>query len=564
MISETDTKLFLQNQFGFDDYRSGQEEAIKSILSGRDALIVMPTGAGKSLCYQLPALALPGVTIIVSPLIALMKDQVDDLQERNIPATFINSSISGAEIANRLRDVASKKIKILYIAPERFYDKKFVEALQSIEVSLFAVDEAHCISEWGHDFRPSYLQLKNSIEKLSRPTVIALTATATPDVREDIISSLGLSNPYILVTGFDRPNLNYSVIRATPTEKIEHALDLIQKTTGPVIVYAGTRDTVDTLVELLSLNNVSVVGYHAGLDSEERSLNQQRFMNDKVRVMVATNAFGLGVDKPNVRLLIHFDMPGTMEAYYQEAGRAGRDGDLSHAILLYHPSDRYLREFFLEGENPSPELIRSVYSYLTYQSGEIIYTTYREILDAIDMRVPELAISTALKILEHAGYIKRPHEGRAEAYLRLTQTLAEIELQVNKRAKVQAEVWRELCNHYGKELEEGIRFSVESFIQKCNITRESFSRSLKAFNEKGFCIYEPPFRGQEIRLTKHVGREELKLDWRALALKRQRETEKLNNMEAYAYTNACRRGFILRYLGDIAAKTNCQSCDNCL
>ena len=571
-----EAKARLEESFGHVAFRPGQEEAIGEILRGRDALIVMPTGAGKSLCYQLPALCLPGVTIVVSPLIALMKDQVDDLNGRGLPAAFINSTMSSSAMSERLREVVLGRYKLLYVAPERFYDKRFVEALKEVEVSLFAVDEAHCISEWGHDFRPSYLTLKSAAIAMGsphgvsssgtqrdRPPIIALTATATPDVRDDIISALGLNNPYVLVTGFDRPNLRYGVFRVDPGEKVMHALDLINEVKGPAIIYAGTRDTVDQLLDVLNMNDIKAVGYHAGLDKRQRDENQQSFMNDEVPVMVATNAFGLGIDKTNVRLLIHYDLPGTLEAYYQEAGRAGRDGAASFVVLFYHPSDRYLREFFLEGENPSPELIRAIWRYLTYQVGEPIYTTYAEILEGAGRRAPELAIGTALNILERAGYLKRPHTGAADAFVRIIGSLATVEAALNPRAKVQAQVWQALKTRYGSELEAGLYFNIEEIVREAAISREGLSRSLRAMSEKGLCIYEPPFRGQEIYLLKNAPGGELDLDWAALSKKREREETKLNIMEAYTYTPACRRGYILKYFGDNSAPNNCGACDNC-
>lgn len=556
-------KIHLEESFGHVEYRAGQEEAIAAILSGHDALIVMPTGAGKSLCYQLPALCLPGVTIVVSPLIALMKDQVDDLNGRGLSAAFINSAMSSSAIAERLREVALGRYKLLYIAPERFYDKRFVDALKGVRVSLFAVDEAHCISEWGHDFRPSYLTLKSAAAVLGRPSIVALTATATPDVRDDIQSALGLNSPYVLVTGFDRPNLRYGVFRLDPGEKIIRALDLINEIKGPAIIYAGTRDTVDQLLDVLNTNDIKTVGYHAGMDKRRRDENQQRFMDDEVRVMVATNAFGLGIDKANVRLLIHYDLTGTLEAYYQEAGRAGRDGAESYAVLFYHPSDRYLREFFLEGENPSPELIKAVWRYFTYQIGEPIYTTYAEILEGAGVRAPELAIGTALNILERASYLRRPHTGATNAYVRIVGSVNEVEANLNPRAKVQAQVWQALKTRYGSELETGLYFDVEEIVRYAAISREGLARSLRAMTEKGLCIYEPPFRGQEIYLLKNAPAGELELDWAALSLKREREYNKLNLMEAYTYTVNCRRGFILKYFGDNSVPNNCGACDNC-
>ncbi|PJE75573.1 recombinase RecQ [Candidatus Uhrbacteria bacterium CG10_big_fil_rev_8_21_14_0_10_48_11] len=557
-------KEFLANTFGYQEFRRGQEDVVAAVLAGRDVLVVMPTGAGKSLCYQLPALLLPGLTLVVSPLIALMKDQVDELNRRGVAATFINSSLSPKERSERTAEVLAGRYQLLYVAPERFYDQPFVSALAGITVSLFAVDEAHCISEWGHDFRPSYLRLRPVLEALHRPPVIALTATATPDVREDIVKALALNDPLVVVTGFDRPNLTYGVIRATPTEKIEKVLELVERVPGPAIVYGGTRDTVDTLREVLEMNDISVAAYHAGMDKVDRAEAQRRFMNDEAQVMVATNAFGLGIDKANIRLLVHFDLPGTLEAYYQEAGRAGRDGKPSYAVLLYHPSDRYLREFFIEGENPSPQLIREVYRYLTQQVGEVIQTTYSEILAGVGMKAPELAVSTAMKTLEHAGYLKRPREGALEAKLQLLHPLEEVDTAVLPRAKVQRQVWELLRDTYQKELENGISFSVEELIRDRAVSREAVSRSLRALNDKGVLVYQPPFRGQEIRLLERTDPEKLDLDWVALRAKRRRGEQKLALMETYAHTSNCRRAYVLHYLGDRDAPDTCAACDNCM
>ncbi|MFA5954319.1 MAG: ATP-dependent DNA helicase RecQ [Patescibacteria group bacterium] len=563
-MAEKNPQTILNDVFGYQAYRRGQEDVIAALLDGRDALVVMPTGAGKSLCYQLPSLLLPSLTIVVSPLIALMKDQVDDLNRRGIRATFINSSLSVSELKKRTEEVLAGQYNLLYVAPERFYDQAFVQQLQALKVSLLAIDEAHCISEWGHDFRPSYLRLHIVAEALGRPPIVALTATATPDVRDDIIKALQLRNPLVMVTGFDRPNLTYGVVRATPSEKIGKVLELIERVPGPAIIYAGTRDSVDTLREVLEVNDINVAAYHAGMDKLDRETSQRRFMTDEARVMVATNAFGLGIDKPNIRLLVHFDLPGTLEAYYQEAGRAGRDGKPSYAVLLYHPSDRYLREFFIDGENPSPELIREVYRYLTQQVGEVIQTTYSEILGAIAMKAPDLAVSTAMKMLEHAGYIRRPREGEIEARLQLLQPVGDVDKAVLPRAKVQRQVWELLRDRHRDVLEAGFRFSAEDLIRNTDVSREAIGRSLRALNDKGLLVYQPPFRGQEIRLLNRVSPEELALDWVALRAKRRRSEQKLALMETYAHTSNCRRSYVLRYLGDSAAPETCAACDNCL
>ena len=352
----------LKIHYGFKTFRPGQERVIDNILAGASTVVIMPTGGGKSLCYQLPALVLDGVTLVISPLIALMKDQVDGLHKISIPATFINSSISQAETVERLDAVKAGQYKLLYIAPERFYSAEFVTALRQVKVSLFAIDEAHCISQWGHDFRPSYLKLKGAIELLGKPTVAAFTATATLEVREDIIKQLGLIDPNLVITGFARPNLQFGVINTQDSRKSQFVLDAISSVPdGSGIIYVGTRSRADELLQTLLAHDISAVGYHAGMEAADRQWVQENFMKGKAKVIVATNAFGLGIDKHNIRFVIHYDMPGTIEAYYQEAGRAGRDGQPSFCLLLYSPRDRYLQEFFIKGDNPPPEIILEVY-----------------------------------------------------------------------------------------------------------------------------------------------------------------------------------------------------------
>jgi len=320
-------KELLKIHYGFNSFRPGQEQVIDNVLADRSTVVIMPTGGGKSLCFQLPALVLDGVTIVISPLIALMKDQVDSLTAIGIPATFINSSISPAETSERLEAVQQGKYKLLYIAPERFYNKEFMAALSNIKVGMFAIDEAHCISQWGHDFRPSYIKLRDVINTLGNPTVAAFTATATPEVRDDIIKQLNLKNPELVITGFARPNLQFGVIKANDSQKAQLVIDAVKSSGGGSgIIYAGTRSRVEDITRILLENDIEAASYHAGMDAEDRKWVQENFMKGKAKVIVATNAFGLGIDKPNIRFVVHYDMPGTIEAYYQESGRAGRDG----------------------------------------------------------------------------------------------------------------------------------------------------------------------------------------------------------------------------------------------
>jgi len=342
------TQDLLKEHYGFTEFRPGQEDVIQSILAGRDTLVVMPTGGGKSLCYQLPALALDGTTLVISPLIALMKDQVDVLQKRGIAASFINSSLTEKEIKKRTNDALASKIKILYIAPERL-NSGFSAALQEIPVSFVAIDEAHCVSTWGHDFRPDYRLIKEHIDALlKRPIVAAFTATATPEVRRDIVERLGLQKPHVFVRGFDRPNLRFFTQGwMSEFERDWEVLRLAESLAKPGIVYVGKRDKSEELARFLSNKGIQAMPYHAGLKTEERTATQEAFMKDELPVIVATIAFGMGVDKADVRFVVHAGMPGTLEGYYQEAGRAGRDGKPATCVLLHSGEDSALQNYFI-------------------------------------------------------------------------------------------------------------------------------------------------------------------------------------------------------------------------
>lgn len=330
----------LKKHFGYDTFRFGQENIIDNIMNDSDVLAIMPTGGGKSLCYQLPALLNEGVTIVISPLIALMKDQVDGLIESGISATYLNSSLSNTEANDRVNEITDGKYKLIYVAPERLLTDSFYQMTKSIEISLIAVDEAHCISQWGHDFRPSYRNIPRFISRLeNRPAVAAFTATATEHVVSEIKQILELSNPFELTTGFDRANLFYKVVK--PKDKYRYLKEYLQNdfSEGSGIIYCSTRKTVESLSKKLRGNGFSAGAYHGGMDSETRSDIQESFMLDNTNIIVATNAFGMGIDKPDVRFVIHYNMPKNMEAYYQEAGRAGRDSKKSDCILMYSPAD---------------------------------------------------------------------------------------------------------------------------------------------------------------------------------------------------------------------------------
>ena len=560
-----DTALtVLKSAFGYDGFRPGQEPAIESVLAGHDTLVVLPTGGGKSLCFQVPALVLPGLTVVVSPLISLMKDQVDALEARKLPAAFINSSLTSSQVSDRLGRAARGELKLLYLAPERFDYGNIAARLNQMGVSLLAVDEAHCISQWGHDFRPSYLRVADVRAKLGAPPTIALTATATPQVRDDIARQLGLRDPKVIITGFDRTNLTYHVLPAkNDAEKDAQLVETLRVRDGLAIIYASTRKSVDRLSTLLEQKGIPAAAYHAGLDERHRRDVQESFMAERLRAIVATNAFGMGIDKPNVRLVVHHSMPGTLEAYYQEAGRAGRDGELSDVFLIHSFQDRFTHEFFIRGNYPDRTVVESVYVALAKQSARgPLPKSAAEIATLTGGKTSEKEAESAVRILITAGALVDEAASSAIARIRLLATPARIKSELTGDADPSLGILRALWRIAGASLETGATVNLDA-LPPGLAGLQTATALLDDLQSRQLIVWERVGGGLRV-VSASLPVTKLKVDWAALNKRRGAELAKLDVMQKYAYAKTCRRGFVLRYFGDPAARSKCQGCDNCL
>lgn len=560
-----DALAFVRRTFGFQGFRPGQGEILEAILSGDDAVVVMPTGGGKSLCYQVPAFLRDGVTLVISPLIALMKDQVDSLRVLDLPAVAVHSLMSFKAQEAAVKAISERRVKLAYAAPERLGNAGFLEALRQGGVSMVAVDEAHCISQWGHDFRPSYLRIHQALQRLGRPQVVALTATATERVREDIVGHLHLHRPKAFITGFDRENLFWEVVSAeTEDDKQRVIAERVRDLSGGVIVYTGTRNGVERLVSGLRDRKISADAYHAGLEEKERTRVQDRFMGGQTDLVVATNAFGMGIDRSDIRMVIHHSFPGTVEAYYQEAGRAGRDGEAATCLLLYSPSDRRLQEFFIDSRYPSREVIFNVYRTLTGFQEDLVWRTYREIGDMTTDKPSELAVGSSIKILEAAGVVQRlkRYDHRAQLFFHVDPQV--LLTTISSKARNKLQLVRTLRKSYEPhELMDGVEFTCEDLSVRSGLSEEVVRRLLVEIGGSQKATYVPPFRGRGVRIRRRVSPSALEIDYDSLQHRKAYELEKLDQVMAYAGATTCRRVILLRYFGETDENAACKGCDRC-
>ena len=549
----------LQKYFGYADFRDGQREVVEKILNGENILAAFPTGYGKSLCYQLPALMLPGVTVIVSPLISLMKDQVDALREQKIYAVaLLNSSLSWEEYRAELDRLERGEIRLLYIAPERFRSRRFLNLLNSHQISLFVIDEAHCISQWGHDFRPSYLALRDAIRELHPSSIALFTATATPDVRKDILDHLEIQPPQTFTRGIERPNLKFSVCEVSmEVEKYSLLDEYLQQPRGKGIVYAGRRRETEEIALYLKKRGHRVDFYHAGRTDVERKRVQDRFFDDSpegLDLVVATNAFGMGIDKSDIRYIIHWTMTGTLEQYYQEAGRAGRDGETAHCILFYCPDDRKLHEWFVKESAPNkPDLLKLLKLIETFPSVGSFRMFAAEDLEDNNFNADKIRVG--ISHLEKHGFLRRLYNVPSKLSVRARP------LESSLTEEIADESQKILLRHLRSRSE----LNVLDFCRRLNLRPDQLMEQLIDLQSAGYLRY---WGTEDLVLIELLEDSDLfasmsadQMGFEDYLLSKNRQ---IDQIVFYALAEGCRGRLVREYFGEtIEADYRCESCDRC-
>ena len=558
----------LKRYWGFDSFRPLQEDVVKSILSGHDTLALMPTGGGKSLCYQIPALAKDGLCLVISPLIALMKDQVENLRRKNITAFAIYSGMSRKEVINTLKTATESNCRFLYVSPERLETNLFKEYLPAINVTLIAVDEAHCISQWGYDFRPPYLRIANLREELHDVPVLALTASATRDVQNDICDKLEFRTKNIFRQSFERPNLSYSVFRVD--SKINKIIEVLSKVPGTGIVYCKSRKRTKEISELLQLQKISSDFYHAGLNAEERTRKQEDWIKNKTRVIVCTNAFGMGIDKPDVRTVVHADVPDCLENYYQEAGRAGRDVKKSYAVLLYDETDIQELHELPATRYPSLETIKDIYSnlanYLQLPSGSGMGEYYDfDITDFLKkFKLNSHAVVYSMKALEQDGWLSFNEQVFIPSTVYFTIDKNYL-YQFEKDYPSLEPVIKTLLRSYDGIFDFPVTISETVIAGLLKKDKEDIKKELIQLHQSGIINYSPQKDTPQIFLLKNrVKAEDLLINISGYTQRKEKFIARIKSMIDYTIeTVKCRSRITANYFGDTEIK-DCGICDNCL